>query len=101
MAGVVEVETLSRFQSLEYLASTRITTLSSLPSFVTWGVMIIPALAHRAILHSNIRFSSLIPMHLGSSILGTSRRRVPVSILIGTFPHIVTRFNIEVTVAKY
>ena len=35
-------------------------TLGRLPSVVTWGVMIIPALVHILIGHSNIIFSSLL-----------------------------------------
>ena len=78
--------------------STRITTLGSLPSAVTWGVMIIPVISHRAIGHSNIRFSSLLAMHLGSSILSTRSSWVPVCVLLGKVPHIVTRFTTAVKV---
>ena len=80
--------------------STRSTTLGRLPSIVTWGVMIILVLVHRSIGHSNILFSSLLVMHLGISILGTSSSWVPVRVPLGTFPHILTRFTTAVTVSR-
>ena len=73
--------------------SNRSTTLGSLSSVVVWGVMIIPALLQRAIGHSNIRYSSLIVMRLGSSILSTIIRWVPVCVPLVTVPHIVTHFT--------
>ena len=78
--------------------STISTTLGRLPIVVTWCVMIIPALVHRLIGHSNPQFSSLLSMHLGSSILVTSRRWVTVCVLLSTVLHIVTRFTTSVTV---
>ena len=57
--------------------STRITTLGILPSVVTWDVMVFPALAHRAIGHSNILLISLLAMNFVSSIMSTIRKVVP------------------------
>ena len=62
--------------------------------------MIIPDLSHREIGHSNIQFISLLVMHLGISILGTSRRWVPVRVPLGTVPYILTRFTTVVTVYR-
>ena len=79
--------------------STRSTTLGILQNVVIWGVMIIPALAHIAIGHSNIRFSSLLAIYLDTSILNTRKRLVPVHVPLGTVPHIVTDFTTSITVA--
>ena len=62
--------------------------------------MIIPELAHRSIVHINILFIYLLEIHLGISILSTSRRCVPVRVPLGKIPHIVTRFTTAVTVSR-
>ena len=77
------------------------TTLGILPIVVTWGIMIIPVLSHREILHSSIQFSSLLVVHLGISILSVRSTWFPVRVTLGKVLHIVTRFTTAVTVARY
>ena len=79
--------------------NTRSTTLGNLPIIVTWCMIIIPDLSHRAIGHSNIRLIPLLVIHLGINILSTIRSWVPVYVPLGTFPYILTRFTTAVTVA--
>ena len=62
--------------------------------------MMIPALSHREIGHSNIQFISLPAIQLISSILSTSSRWVSISVLLGKVPHIVNRFTTAVTVTR-
>ena len=62
--------------------------------------MIITTLSQTSIGPSNIRFCSLLAIHLGISILSTSMRWVPVRAPLGTVLHIVTRFTTAVTVAR-
>ena len=61
--------------------------------------MMIPALSHREIGHSNIQFISLLAMYLDIRILSTIWRWVPVCVPLRTVLHIATCFTTAVTVA--